>query len=347
MGLVRLWAVLFLLTLFSCHQPTELKISSRSLSSGTNNLLQAIAIVDAKTTWISGHRASFCRTIDGGKSWEVFQHTSDTLQFRDIHAFDENRIVLMSAGPGSSSRIFLFDYQSKKYDEVYVMPHKAGFLNTIEFWDEYNGLAFGDSFNGQLFILKTIDGGQSWKRIDPNSLPKAGEGEGGFAASGTCISTLVGGIAYIGTGAGGNSRILKTTDYGQSWSSADSPLIKGDAAGIFSIRHSNGVGLIAGGDLGKPDEYTQNVAITKDGGVNWSLTNHPLTKGTFYGSDIISLNDQHFIIASGPNGIDYSLDQGNQWVTLDSASYWAVDMHESGVGYASGTEGKILRIEIK
>lgn len=324
-----------------------IEIRGHIRESGTNALLQAISIVDERTAWVSGHRATFLRTQDAGSTWEVFEYaTVDSLQFRDVHAFDKDEVVLMSAGPGSLSRIFIFSTESG-FEETYIMPFERGFLNTIEFWDSKNGLAFGDSFGGELFILKTADGGRSWSRIDPGTLPGAGEGEGGFAASGTCISMLPGGKAWIGTGAGGHSRVLYSPDYGATWVVSEVPMVKGPAAGITSIRMLNETtGAMVGGDLAIQDAYTDNTAITQDGGSTWTLTAKPITRGAFYGSDLVKMGDLPVWIMCGPNGIDYSMDKGETFVNLDSGNYWAVEIHSSGMGYAVGTEGKILKIDL-
>ncbi len=328
-----------------CSQPEKPSLTFSVLDSNTNRLMQAISIVDENTAWISGHQATFIRTLDGGMSWKAFAYDKiDSLQFRDIHAFDEQNAVLMSAGPGFMSRIFLVNIDTG-FTETYVMPHEEGFLNTIEFWDDQNGLAFGDSFGGQLFVLKTTDGGKSWNRIDPSLLPPAGEGEGGFAASGTCASLQPDGKAWIGTGAGGNARVLYTADFGQSWEEFASPIVKGPAAGIASIRMmTEQKGLTAGGDLSITDKYTDNIALTNDGGKTWTLTNHPQTTGAFYGSDLIQWDNEEIMILSGPKGIDYSLDLGETFTTLDTLNYWAVDLHPSGFGFASGTDGKVIKI---
>lgn len=327
----------------------QLSVKATALHSGTQALLQAISIVDANTAWVSGHQATFARTVNSGESWEVFTYDLvDSLQFRDIHAFNSEEIVLMTAGTGSMSRIFLFSIE-EGFEEVYVMPFEEGFLNTIEFWDERNGLAFGDSFNGQLFAMRTQDGGRNWTRIDPSRLPPAGKGEGGFAASGTCISLQPGGKAWIGTGAGGNSRVLYSEDYGTSWTYYEVPVVKGDAAGIASIHLVNELtGLIAGGDLAQPDAYTDNMAITTDGGQTWVLTaSHPNIKGGLYGSDIIPVQDTYFFLVCGPEGIDYTWDMGATFTTLDTLNYWAVDLDETGKGYAAGKDGKILKIVLE
>lgn len=340
-------AAVLISLLISCSKPTP-SVKFSQLDSNTNRLLQAISIVDEKVTWISGHHATFIRTLDGGRSWKSFGYDKiDSLQFRDIHAFDDKNAVLMSAGPGAMSRILLVNIDSG-FTETYVMPHDEGFLNTIEFWDNQNGIAFGDSFNNQLFVLKTMDGGQSWTRIDPSILPPAGEGEGGFAASGTCVTLQPGGKAWIGTGAGGNARVLYTPDFGQSWQEFASPIVKGPAAGIASIRMLNDqIGLTAGGDLSVTDGYTDNIALTKDGGKTWILTSQPKTTGGFYGSDLIQWKNANFLVLSGPNGIDYSFDMGLSFHTLDTLNYWTVDMHSAaGYGFAAGKDGQLIKISL-
>lgn len=338
----------FLILLVVCINctSTDQKIDTSKPESNTGSLLQAISIIDAKTAWISGHEATFLRTIDGGKSWEAFKHESDTLQFRDLHAIDEDNIILMSAGPGAASRIFRFS-TAYGWKETYVMDHPEGFLNTIEFWDDEKGLAFGDSFNGHLFVLKTTDGGNTWYRIDPKKIPPAGKGEGGFAASGTCITTLPGGKAWIATGAGGNARVLSTTDFGETWKSIDTPMPKGPMAGTFSIRMATEqLGTLSGGDLEK-ESPSDHLALTEDGGETWQLVKEPVIKGTLYGSDLVQLKDQWYWFICGPNGMDYSTNLGETWQNLDTLNYWAIDLHPNGYGYAVGKGGNIIRIDLQ
>ncbi len=71
---------------------------------------------------------------------------------------------------------------------------------------------------------------------------------GGFAASGTCVTTGENGLAWIATGAGGNARILKTMDYGKSWTTHQTPIVKGDAAGMTSVDFiDDQTGFVTGG----------------------------------------------------------------------------------------------------
>ncbi|MEO9483170.1 MAG: hypothetical protein ABJG47_06980 [Ekhidna sp.] len=336
---------LIVFSLLKCTSPQLVEPKIEVINSPTSSLLQAISIVDESTVWISGHDGSFVRSQNKGESWELFKHpTGDSLQFRDIYALDENKVILMSAGPGPLSRIFSFEAPDL-WEENFVMLDSLGFLDCIDFWDDRRGIAYGDAIDSFPYILLTNDGGDSWSRADTTKMPNAGLGEGGFAASGTCVTTAENGKAWIATGAGGNCRFLVTTDYGQSWKEIGSPLVTGDAAGNTSVSFTGEIGVVTGGDLMKPQEYTKNVAFSQDGGSSWSLANQPKTIGAFYGSAITRVDAQTFAFACGPNGLDYTQDFGQTWSTLDTLNYWAIDM-KADFGYASGTDGKILRISL-
>lgn len=329
---------------FSCSKQ-EVSPRLEVLSSPASSLLQAISIVDESTVWMSGHEASFIRTKDGGVSWELYQHpTGDTLQFRDIHAFSEEKAILMSAGPGPLSRIFTFKAPDQ-WQENFVMLDSLGFLDCIDFWDDQRGIAYGDAIDSYPYILLTTDGGESWQRSDTTKMPKAGLGEGGFAASGTCVTTGANGRAWIATGAGGNARFLLTSDFGKSWEVVKSPIVKGDAAGHTSVSFEGNQGFAVGGDLLNTDGYTDNCLISNDGGASWQLTSPPETKGAFYGCSLAQVGEGYFAFSCGPNGLDYTGDLGKTWHTLDTLNYWAVSFDKQ-IGYACGTEGKILKISL-
>lgn len=337
--------LLLTLTIIGCTQkPIQPQVER--LNSPTSSLLQAISIVDDNTAWISGHDATFVVTKDGGENWKLFNHpTRDSLQFRDVHGFSSSKAILMSAGPGPLSRIFTFTAPDL-WEENFVMSDSLGFLDCIDFWDVQRGIAYGDAIDNYPYILLTSDGGKTWARADTTSMPTAGKGEGGFAASGTCVTTGDNGKAWIATGAGGNCRFLTTEDYGQTWKAVDSPLITGDAAGNTSVSFIGEVGVVTGGDLLITDDYTDNCAFSTDGGLTWQLSNRPQTVGAFYGSTITQIKDQTFAFACGPKGLDYTSDMGQTWTNLDSLNYWTVSIRGNS-GYASGAEGKILKISLQ
>ena len=335
--------------LISCTTTEPLKILKSQQESGTKSLLQAISILDKNSVWVSGHDATYGYTSDGGDTWQMFSISeADSLQFRDIQALSSSEVILMAAGPGSLSQIRKTQDSGKTWDIKYVMQDSLGFLDCIAFWDDKIGLAYGDQIAGELFILKTIDGGETWERIAPSILPPALGTEGGFAASGTCVEVLGDGFAWIGTGAGEKPRILYTKDYGQSWSSIETPIVSGEASGITSVNFLDDQnGFIVGGDLLHADQYTKNIAYTSDGGTSWKASDlNPVTKGAFYGADAKTINANLLYMMCGPNGIDYRFGDNTEWTQLDSANYWAVELHPSGTGWAVGKHGNILKITV-
>lgn len=333
---------LLLLLLAGCQQ-TGWSPSVTQLDAPKSQLYLAVSMLSEEVAWVSGD--GIVRTTDEGMSWQAFKHPTDSFQFRDIHGLSDSEAIVLSSGTGSQSRIFTFQAPDQ-WEENFVMQDSLGFLDCMDFWDETNGIAYGDAIDAHPYILLTTDGGKSWKRAPTDQMPKAGQGEGGFASSGTCVETGENGKAWIATGAGGNSRVLITEDYGMSWTEVDSPVISGDAAGNTSITMTGNSGLITGGDLMVTNDYTPNSAVTTDGGKTWQLTNTPVTKGAFYCGSYFIIENQPALFLCGPNGLDYSKDLGESWAQLDSANLWGMDFM-GNFGFAVGRGGIIKKITLK
>ena len=80
-----------------------------SQPSGTRASFRGLSVVDAKTVWVSGTRATFLRTTDGGATWKLDSIAgADSLDLRDIHAFDANTAVAISAGPAENGAAKIF-----------------------------------------------------------------------------------------------------------------------------------------------------------------------------------------------------------------------------------------------
>ncbi len=192
----------------------------------------------------------------------------------------------------------------------------------------------------------TDDGGHAWHRVPADALPPANDGEGGFAASGTCARTGPGGRGWIGTGAGGSARILATGDYGRSWTASEVPMARGDAAGIFTLAVHNGRPVMAlGGDLGAPEDVVANAAVTGDGGRSWTVAAPAPINGAVYGSAAGGIGANRRVVAVGPPGAAYTTGTRATWEALPGVSAWAVEFAPGGrVAWAAGGGGRIWRI---
>src|ERR1051326_2437156 len=185
-------------------------------SSGVTARLRGVSAVSERVAWASGSGATVLRTTDGGATWNKLNVTTEALDFRDIDAIDAQTAYVLSIGNGPASRI----YQTTDAGATWTMQFKSdeakAFLDAMSFWDANHGIVFGDSVEGQFYILMTENGGRTWTRVSPATLPPAFAGEGAFAASGTNIALFGETYAWIGTGGAAKARVsfAKQSDIG-------------------------------------------------------------------------------------------------------------------------------------
>jgi photosystem II stability/assembly factor-like uncharacterized protein len=284
------------------------------------------------------------RTEDGGTTWQKLNVTTEALDFRDIDAIDAQTAYVMSIGNGPASRIYKTSDAGKTWDLQFKNEDPKAFLDAMSFWDANHGIAFGDSVDKQFYILTTVDGGHKWSRVPAANLPTAQENEGAFAASGTNIAVFGKSHAWIGTGAAAKSRVLRTSDGGRTWQVADTPLASGPSAGIFTIAFRDAKhGVIAGGDYKKESDATDNLAVTNDGGSTWTLV-----KGLSGFRSVVAFVPgvkTPTLVALGPAGGDYSLDDGRTWKPIDGPGFDTFSFAPGKqLGWGAGAAGKVGRL---
>ena len=97
---------------------------------------------------------------------------------------------MLSIGPGEASRIYKTTDAGTHWSEQFVNHDPKAFLDAMAFWNASSGVAVSDSVDGRFVILITRDGGSTWTRVPPESLPPALPNEGAFAASGTNVTVV-------------------------------------------------------------------------------------------------------------------------------------------------------------
>jgi photosystem II stability/assembly factor-like uncharacterized protein len=311
-------------------------------SSGVTARLRGVSAVSERVVWASGSGSTVLRTVDGGLRWEKLSVTADVLDFRDIDAIDTQTAYVLAIGNGPASRIYKTTDAGKTWTMQFKNEDPKAFFDAMSFWDANHGIVFGDSVDGQFYILTTNDGGRVWSRVHADKLPAALENEGAFAASGTNIAVFGKSHAWIGTGAAAKSRVLRTADGGRSWQISDTPLASGQSAGIFSIafRDANH-GVIAGGDYRKEQEAVDNLAVTSDGGITWTLA-----KGlSGFRSVVAYVPTTKTLIALGPSGGDYSTDDGRTWTPINGPGFDTFSfVPRKSIGWGAGAKGAIGRL---
>ena len=308
---------------------------------------QAVSALSGQVAWISGTRGTWARTLDGGKTWQAGMVTgADSLEFRDVQAASADTAWLLSAGNGDKSRIYHTTNGGKNWSIQFVSTDQRAFFDCIAFWDARRGIAISDAVEKAFILLRTEDGGATWRRVE--GLPAAAEGEGLFAASGTCLLTGPDGAAWFGTGAAKTARVGRSRDYGKTWAIARTPVVQNTtSSGITSLAFWDvNRGLALGGDLNVTKDRTANVAISEDSGATWSPGGSLSFPGPAYGSAVVP-GSPLMAVAVGPGGSALTRDGGVTWQSIDNVDYWSVGFAGDGTGWMVGPSGRITRIEFK
>jgi len=315
--------------------------------SGGTASLRGVSAVSDSIAWASGSGSTVLRTIDGGKTWQPQTVTSDRLDFRDVDAIDARTAYLLSIGNGPASRIYKTTDAGATWRLQYTNQDPKGFLDAMAFWDAAHGVAVGDSVNGAFSILLTADGGKTWTPAPAGGLPPALANEGAFAGSGTNVTVHGANEAWFATGAAAKSRVLHTSDRGRTWTVADTPLGAGPSTGAFSVAFRDAMhGVVVGGDYQKEADATDNLAVTSDGGRTWTLVKERKLSGF---RSLVSYvpGTKMSLVAVGPQGSDWSDDDGRSWTPIEGPGFHTLSLSKSGrVGFGAGGKGAIGRLEI-
>jgi photosystem II stability/assembly factor-like uncharacterized protein len=316
-------------------------------TSGVTARLRGVSAVSDRIAWASGADSTVLRTTDGGATWTKLKVTADVLDFRDIDAVDAQTAYVLSIGNGPASRIYKTTNAGATWTLQFKSDDPKAFYDAMSFWDANHGIVFGDSIDGQFCIMTTENGGRTWVRVPANRLPPALENEGAFAASGTNIALFGKSHAWIGTGAGAKARVLRTVDRGRTWRIAETPLLAGASAGIFSVAFRDAKhGVIVGGDYRKEKEAVNNLAVTSDGGVTWKLVKGltGFRSVVAYVPGALGVNAAT-LVAVGPLGTDYSTDDGRTWRAIQGPGFDTLSFARGRpMAFAAGARGSIGKL---
>jgi photosystem II stability/assembly factor-like uncharacterized protein len=313
--------------------PAPASVTAVSQASGTTQLLIGISPVNENVVWASGTGGTWVRTTDGGTTWQTGRVPgADTLQFRDVHAVDSNTAWLLSIGNGDQSRIYHTTDGGKNWTLQFTNPEPKAFYDCFDFWDARHGIAVSDAVDGHTVMIETRDG-EHWTPIPSANLPAALDAEGSFAASGTCMIARPGGHAWNAAGTP-LARLFHTGDYGHSWTVDTIPLIAISSVHFRDLKN----GIVLGTDS------TAATASTHDGGRTWVRGGKPPFPQGVYGGVYVPGARRPTVIAVGPKGSAYSLDDGATWIPIDSNAYWSVGFASARAGWMVGPRGRITRL---
>jgi photosystem II stability/assembly factor-like uncharacterized protein len=303
-------------------------------------------VLEKDKIWYTGNKNRFGYfDLKSNKKFES-SIVQDTLQleFRSIAKTNNYIYLLTVANP---ALLYQITKDGKKSKLVYQEINEKVFYDSMQFWNDKEGIALGDPISNCLSIITTTDGGLTWNKLPDSIAPKVFEGEAHFAASNTNIIVKKN-HTWIVSG-GKKARVFYSPDKGKSWKVFETPIVHGkQMAGIFTGDfYDNKKGFVAGGDYEVLNQNTQNKAVTKDGGKTWELIAN--AEGFGYASCVqyIPNSDGNGIVVVGASGIYYSSDAGLKWIQLSSdSSLYTIRFLNDNVAIAAG-RNKMIRIQFK
>ena len=263
------------------------------------------------------------------------------VEFRSLAITNKAVFVVTISNP---ALLYRFSKDLANKELVYEEKHEKVFYDSMQFWNDNEGIAMGDPISNCFSIVITRDGGATWQKAACENLPKLVEGEAAFAASNTNI-VVKGNHTWLVSG-GKEARVFYSSDKGISWRVYNTPIVKGEAmTGIFSADFYNEkIGFIAGGNYEKYLYTIQNKGLTLDGGKTWQLVGENTGFGYASCIQFVPKSNGNGLLSVGATGIHYSKDRGTTWSQISSDnSLYTIRFVDAKTAIAAGKD-KIIRI---
>lgn len=290
--------------------------------------------------WAGGSANTILTSADNGATWvkrivgEEFK-----LDFRGIAALGEQKVVAVSAGLSEegSAKIYLSEDAGETWKLTFDAKGKGVFLDGVKFFNSMEGIAYGDPIDGKMFMIKTVDGGKTWKTAG-EKIPKLKTGEASFAASNSNIFILDNTV-WIAT----TDRIFRSKNKGEDWEVFNTYFPSGTTAGIFGLHFSSQMdGVLLGGDYLNDKGKFPNISFTQNGGKTWHKTQEVQPYGLKEAAWKVGLDQLLVIGTTGTSLVEVS---SSKSTALDSLSFHALSCN-SQYCFSIGGKGNLARMKL-
>jgi len=286
---------------------------------------------DSASLIITEVNYTLSRTTDGGQTWEslTFPHN------------EPGYFSCLSALNGEVAWIAYVDYSEgnkllKTMDGGQTWTEQPieinNWINNVHFFNDTAGVVTGDPDDLGFEIYTTLNGGDSWERVDPNTVPTPLADEIGYSG----FYEVVGTDIWLDTNSG---RVLYSPDGGVTWS-------------VFTGPEKNPYAMLAVDDekivytsytvAGNPDGSDPVTQLYRsfDNGISWENIT-PADNG-WWMYDIEPVPGTNTIIASLNASFSTDLyetrisyDRGSTWTTIDNTSFvMEFDFADAESGFA-------------
>ncbi|MDB5248701.1 MAG: hypothetical protein JWQ40_3095 [Segetibacter sp.] len=346
---MKLFIFLSTFFVFASKSSDGQNLGVQIIASGTNTSIRGMSVPADNVIWVSGSNGTIGKSVDGGKSWRwMVVPGFEKRDFRDIEAFDSSTAIIM--GVDNPAIILKTIDGGATWKKVFERAMEGMFLDAMDFKNEKEGICIGDPLNmGRInkrlfYIIRTFDGGETWKEVPVNQLPPADPGEAIFSASGTNISFFDHPDFEYGFVSGGLiSKLFMIGRPGKRSKSVLIPILQHkETTGAFSMATDKQKRIYCiGGDYKAPRDYFDNFYYTTDAGVKWGSP----SVGPPYGyRSCIRIIEDKTLVACGPTGVDFAPNGHKEWKKASLESFNVCMVSKGKHVFLAGEKGKIGRL---
>lgn len=331
--------LLIIFTLLSPFFTQALDIKVHTLP--VQSELRASAI-SGDLIWLAGNKNTIYKSLDKGRTWINSGFKSNkNFDFRDVEIINDQTAIVMAAGYGEDSALFITNNQGKSWRLLYQNPDKKGFFNSIAFVNRKLGFLMGDPVKEHFMLKRTKDGGETWHTIDMTHFPEIEKSEIAFAASGNTLITNRQNEIYFATG-GNQAAVYRYNFKTKTSNKTQLPLhSKGSTSGAYSVAFNSKSDLFAlGGDYKQRQGPYENIVLLNKHG---RTVNQAVNLGGLITAMQCSVK---VCIAVGKSNSYMSKNHGYQWLPLTGTNFdgFYTLAQSEGTFIAAGTQGKVAVI---
>ena len=304
--------------------------------------ISEFSIVDANIVWALAYDGSasgtpdpqqFSKTTNGGTTWTPgsIDLGDPSLAINNIIAIDADNAWVTALVPADGNGVTFRTYDGGlnwiQQNPLGFQSTGESFLNGVHFFDENNGVTYGDPANGEFEIYTTTDGGDNWTLVPAANIPNPLNGEYGYNGG----NQFIGNTCFLVTNKG---RILKSTDMGMNWTAYQAPVTDfGSAAQSGRLAFSTA----SNGHMLKTVGTTYTYYTTSDGAQTWSAG----TPFTGLYRVLTYVPGTSTIVATSAvqtaSGSAYSNDNGTTWTEIDSGEQRGIAaFYDGSTGWCAG-----------
>lgn len=221
-----------------------------------------------------------------------------------IYAFNTTKAIV---GTGTQNQTNAYLYTTTDGGQNWTPTNVSGitgFVNSIFFFDENEGIFLGDPKNGKWGLGRTTDGAATWVPVTNIALPNTNET--GFVNS----SFRSGDYLWFGTNAG---RVFYSTDRGVSWNFVNIPnavvvshlAFRDDLMGLAIYTESSDANAV------------RFLATTTDGGKTWMTRQYNFTQNGYVPIHLFAPKNSRLIYVLCSGGEIFGTSNlGNNWLPV-------------------------------